>query len=104
MNTISDRFYKGANPVRPANEHPGTKEHHTYDRETGYQSAEYEHQEYPKTMPNGDIVADAEAEAIWRANQQPPAAAPADSKAADESPKPMPSIRSSRRAAEPSDE
>jgi hypothetical protein len=30
--------------------------HHTYDREKGYQSAEYVHQEYPKVMEGGTIV------------------------------------------------
>lgn len=44
-----------------ANEHAGTKEHHNYSREKGYESAEYAHQEYPKYV--GDVqVANAKEE------------------------------------------
>ena len=36
--------------MRPSNEHPGTKEHHSYSREEGYKPAEYQHAEYPKQV------------------------------------------------------
>lgn len=32
------------------NLHPGTKDHHEYSREKGYERAEYEHSEYPKVV------------------------------------------------------
>lgn len=36
------------------NLHPGTKEHHEYTREDGYQPAELAHNEFPKMLYRGD--------------------------------------------------
>lgn len=50
-----------------------TSGQHTYDREKGYQPAEYKFQEYPKIV-NGVTFKSAEDEAAFKAKQEEPKA------------------------------